>query len=61
MVDRQPRTRDVIVRMLAGGTLVVLSLPILAPLIVGAIVTWPIYGVYRWRRSHGSDEKRHLL
>ena len=59
MVNRQPRRRGVAVRMLTGGTLLVLLLPILAPLIVGALVTRAIHGVYVLRRRLGSDRRRH--
>ena len=49
-----------IVRMLVGGALVVLSLPILAPLIVGTLLTGAIDRVHaltRKRRSgQGPDE-----
>ena len=46
-------------RVLIGGMLVVLLLPILAPLIVGALVTRAIHGVYVLRRRLGSDRRRH--
>jgi len=47
------------VRMLIGGVLVVLLLPILAPLIIGALVTEAIHGVYVLTRRLGSDRGRH--
>ena len=47
-----------IVRMLIGGMLVVLSLPILAPLIVGTLITRAIHGVNAWARKRRSDWSR---
>jgi tetrahydromethanopterin S-methyltransferase subunit E len=59
VVNRPPRRRGVAVRMIIGGMLVVLLLPILAPLIVGALVTRAIHGVYVLTRRLGSDRRRH--
>ena len=46
-------------RVLIGGRLVGLSLPILAPLIVGTLVTRAIHGVYVLTLGLGSDQGRH--
>lgn len=59
MVNRQPRRRGAVVRVLIGGRLVGLSLPILAPLIVGTLVTRAIHGVYVLTLGLGSDQGRH--
>ena len=59
MVKEYTRRPGVIVRMLAGGMLVLLSLPLLLPLIVGTLISGAINGVYelaRGRRSAGQDE-----
>jgi hypothetical protein len=58
-VNRQPRRRGVVVRVLIGGMLVVLLLPILAPLIVGTLVTRAIHGVSVLTRRLGSDRGHH--
>ncbi|HEY2201348.1 MAG TPA: hypothetical protein VGH56_05640 [Solirubrobacteraceae bacterium] len=58
MVNQPARRRDVIVRMLIGGVLVVLLLPILAPLILGTLVTRAIQGVFALTRTLGSDRGR---
>lgn len=58
MIDPQPRLRVVIPRMLIGGMLVLLSLPLLLPLIVGTVVTRLIVGVSRLTRRAGSDGRR---
>jgi hypothetical protein len=44
-----------IVRMLIGGMLVVLLLPILAPLIAGTLVTRAIHGVHALTRGRRSE------
>jgi hypothetical protein len=44
--------------MLIGGMLVVMSLPILAPLIVGTLVTGAIHGVHELTRNRRSDQGR---
>lgn len=59
MVNQQPRGRGMIVRVLIGGMLVLLSLPLLSPLIFGALITRAIHGVYVLTRSLGSDRGRH--
>jgi hypothetical protein len=50
----------VILRMLIGGMLVLLSLPLLSPLIVGAVITRVIQGVcvltQRLRPERDRDE-----
>jgi hypothetical protein len=58
VVNRPLRTRGTILRALIGGILVVWSLPILAPLIVGALITRAIHGVCALTRGHGSDRGR---
>jgi hypothetical protein len=61
VVNRQPRTRWVIVRMLFGGMMVLLSLPLLSPLMVGTLITRAIYGVdvlTRGLRSDGHGDDR---
>lgn len=57
MLKENTRRPGVIVRMLVGGMLVLLSLPILLPLIVGTLITGAIHGVraLAGRRSAGRD------
>ena len=55
MVNQHQRRRDVIVRMLIGGVLLLLSLPVLSPLIVGTLITRAIYGVYLTVKRITSD------
>lgn len=59
MIDQHPRRRVVILRMLIGGTLVLLSLPLLGTLIVGAAITRAIQGacvVTQRLRSEGDRD-----
>ena len=60
MVNREQRSRGVIVRALIGGLMVLLELPLLSPLIVGTLVAWTVRGVYVLTRrlrsaGHGDD------
>ena len=47
------------VRMLVGGTLLLLLLPILAPLILGLLVTRTVHGTNLLVRRLRSDRGRH--
>ena len=58
MIDQHQPSRVVILRLLIGGTLVLLSLPLLAPLIVGVVITRAIQGacvVTQRLRSEGAE------
>lgn len=46
MVNQHQPRRAVILRMLIGGVLLLLSLPLLSPLIVGTVIAGAIRGVY---------------
>ena len=60
MLEEHARTPGVILRMLVGGMLVLLSLPLLLPLIVGTLVTGVINGVYvLTRRSRSNGQRDH--
>lgn len=59
MVNESTRRPGVIVRTLVGGMLVLLSLPILAPLIAGTLITGAINRVYvvtRRLKSNGQSD-----
>ena len=59
MVKEHTRRPGVIVRMLVGGMLIVLSLPLISPLIVGTVITRAIYGVYVLTRRLTAGRRRH--
>lgn len=59
MLKEHTRTPGGIARLLVGGMLVLLSLPLLLPLIIGTLITGAINGLYvltRRLRSNGQSD-----
>ena len=59
MLKEHTRTLGAIARLLVGGTLALLSLPLLLPLIIGTLITGAINGLYvltRRLRSNGQSD-----
>jgi len=57
VLKEHTRTLGGIARLLVGGMLVLLSLPLLLPLIIGTLITGAINGLYVLTRRLRSNEQ----
>lgn len=55
MLKSTGRNQGFVIRLLCAGVWLLLSLPLLAPLLVGTLITGAIHRVWLWKESRRHD------